>query len=128
MDHAVGIDPDLALSIAFLDAFPFGVGIVDADALVPVDLDDEALRDAKKGQFYYTEGQRMLANNSAVYLTKPDTQTFLDEWTALVKSGSGERGIFNRGGLSQTLPERRLKQWKGVILPSFGRLYFKSIS
>ena len=84
------------------------------------DLDDEALRDAKKGQFYYTEGQRMLANNSAVYLVKPDTQTFLDEWTALVKSGSGERGIFNRGGLSQTLPERRLKQWKDGTLPSFG--------
>lgn len=84
------------------------------------DLDDEALRDAKKGQFYFTEGQRMLANNSAVYLSKPDTQTFLDEWTALVKSGSGERGIFNRGGLTQTLPERRLKQWPGDIYPSFG--------
>lgn len=84
------------------------------------DLDDEALRDAKKGQFYFTEGQRMLANNSAVYLAKPDTQTFLDEWTALVKSGSGERGIFNRGGLSQTLPERRLKQWKDGNYPSFG--------
>lgn len=84
------------------------------------DLDDEALRDAKKGQFYFTEGQRMLANNSAVYLSKPDTQTFLDEWTALVKSGSGERGIFNRGGLAQTLPERRLKQWPGDIYPSFG--------
>lgn len=84
------------------------------------DLDDEALRDAKKGQFYFTEGQRMLANNSAVYLSKPDTQTFLDEWTALVKSGSGERGIFNRGGLAQTLPERRLKQWPGGIYPSFG--------
>jgi ribonucleoside-diphosphate reductase alpha chain len=84
------------------------------------DLDDEALRDAKKGQFYFTEGQRMLANNSAVYLSKPDTQTFLDEWTALVKSGSGERGIFNRGGLSKTLPERRLKQWGDGVYPSFG--------
>lgn len=84
------------------------------------DLDDEALRDAKKGQFYFTEGQRMLANNSAVYLSKPDTQTFLDEWTALVKSGSGERGIFNRGGLAQTLPVRRLKQWPEGMYPSFG--------
>ncbi|MFO0719010.1 MAG: ATP cone domain-containing protein [Candidatus Paceibacterota bacterium] len=84
------------------------------------DLDDEALRDAKKGQFYFTEGQRMLANNSAVYLAKPDTQTFLDEWTALVKSGSGERGIFNRGGLAQTLPKRRLDQWEDGAYPSFG--------
>lgn len=84
------------------------------------DLDDEALRDAKKGQFYFTEGQRMLANNSAVYLTKPDTQTFLDEWTALVKSGSGERGIFNRGALAQTLPGRRLNVWKDGDYPLFG--------
>lgn len=84
------------------------------------DLDDEAIRDSKKGQFYISEGQRMLANNSAVYLTKPTTTEFLDEWIALMKSGSGERGIFNRGGLSGTLPKRRLDQWKGGIYPSWG--------
>lgn len=84
------------------------------------DLDDEAIRDSKKGQFYFTEGQRMLANNSAVYLSKPTTTEFLDEWTALMKSGSGERGIFNRGGLVKTLPKRRLDQWKGGIYPSWG--------
>lgn len=84
------------------------------------DLDDEAIRDSKKGQFYLTEGQRMLANNSAVYLSKPSTTEFLDEWIALAKSGSGERGIFNRGGLKDTLPERRLKQWKGGIYPAWG--------
>ncbi|MBP7805089.1 MAG: ribonucleoside-triphosphate reductase [Candidatus Pacebacteria bacterium] len=84
------------------------------------DLDDEAVRDSKKGQFYLMEGQRMLANNSAVYLEKPDTQIFLDEWTALVKSGSGERGIFNRGGLIKTLPERRLKNWEEGEHPSWG--------
>jgi ribonucleoside-diphosphate reductase alpha chain len=33
----------------------------------------------------------------------------MDEWMALMKSGSGERGIFNRGSLAKTLPERRLK-------------------
>lgn len=84
------------------------------------DLDDEAIRDSKKGQFYFTEGQRMLANNSAVYLSKPTTTEFLDEWIALMKSGSGERGIFNRGGLAKTLPKRRLDQWKGGIYPSWG--------
>ncbi len=84
------------------------------------DLDDEAIRDSKKGQFYLTEGQRMLANNSAVYLSKPSTTEFLDEWIALAKSGSGERGIFNRGGLKDTLPERRLKQFKGGIYPAWG--------
>lgn len=84
------------------------------------DLDDEMIRDSKKGQFYISEGQRMLANNSAVYLSKPSTTEFLDEWVALMKSGSGERGIFNRGGLSGTLPKRRLDQFKGGIYPAWG--------
>lgn len=84
------------------------------------DLDDEAIRDSKKGQFYNTEAQRMLANNSAVYNTKPSIEEFMDEWTALVKSGSGERGIFNRGGLAQTLPKRRLKQFSQGVFPAWG--------
>ena len=84
------------------------------------DLDDEMIRDSKKGQFYISEGQRMLANNSAVYLAKPEMTEFLDEWIALMKSGSGERGIFNRGGLAATLPKRRLAQWKDGNYPSWG--------
>jgi ribonucleoside-diphosphate reductase alpha chain len=73
------------------------------------DLDDEQIRHAKDGQFYLTEPQRSLANNSAVYLSKPTAAEFMEEWIALMKSGSGERGIFNRGGLVKQLPERRLK-------------------
>jgi ribonucleoside-triphosphate reductase (thioredoxin) len=73
------------------------------------DLDDSDIRDAKKGAFYVTEPQRMLSNNSAVYIQKPTNVEFLDEWMALIKSGSGERGIFNRGSLAKTLPERRIK-------------------
>jgi ribonucleoside-triphosphate reductase len=84
------------------------------------DLDDDSIRDSKKGQFYTSEGQRMLANNSAVYLTKPSSVEFMDEWIALMKSGSGERGIFNRGSLASTLPKRRLDQFKGGIYPSWG--------
>ena len=96
-------------------------GGVRRSALISLsDLDDEAIRDSKKGQFYLNEGQRMLANNSAVYLQKPTVAEFLDEWTALVKSGSGERGIFNRGGLAQTLPKRRLDQFKDGIYPNWG--------
>jgi ribonucleoside-diphosphate reductase alpha chain len=37
-----------------------------------------------------------LSNNSVVYTEKPDGETFLREWTSLVESKSGERGIFNR--------------------------------
>ncbi len=72
------------------------------------DLDDESIRDAKQGQFYINEPQRSLANNSAVYIKKPSNKEFLEEWIALVKSGSGERGIFNRGSLTKTMPKRRL--------------------
>ncbi len=77
------------------------------------DLDDADIRDSKMGAFYTAEPQRMLANNSAVYMTKPTNVQFLEEWTALMKSGSGERGIFNRGSLAKTLPERRIKVLKG---------------
>ncbi len=79
------------------------------------DLDDEAIRDSKKGQFYLNEGQRSLANNSAVYLQKPSAAEFMEEWVALMKSGSGERGIFNRGALAKTLPARRIEALKGNI-------------
>ncbi|HWP61418.1 MAG TPA: ATP cone domain-containing protein, partial [Candidatus Paceibacterota bacterium] len=73
------------------------------------DLDDVELRDAKKGQFYLTDGHRAMANNSAVYETKPSNAELMDEWVALMKSGSGERGIFNRGALEKTMPTRRFK-------------------
>lgn len=76
------------------------------------DLDDELMRDAKKGQFYLTEMQRSMANNSAVYDYRPSNTEFLDEWVALVKSGSGERGIFNRGSLYKQLPSRRIETWQ----------------
>ncbi len=76
------------------------------------DLDDELVRDAKKGQFWNTEPQRAIANNSAVYNEKPSNVEFMDEWIALVKSQAGERGIFNRGGLMGQLPKRRIDFWK----------------
>jgi ribonucleoside-diphosphate reductase alpha chain len=82
------------------------------------DLGDEQIRDAKKGAFYITHPHRMLANNSAVYINKPTNEEFLKEWMALVESRSGERGIFNRGSLAKTLPERRikvLKEYKGYF-------------
>lgn len=75
------------------------------------DLDDSDMRDSKRGQFYYTDPQRSMANNSAVYDFKPSNMEFMDEWIALMKSGSGERGIFNRSGLLKTLPERRVELW-----------------
>jgi ribonucleoside-diphosphate reductase alpha chain len=94
-------------------------GGVRRSALISLsDLDDSDVRDAKKGAFYMTHPHRALANNSAIYLTKPTNEEFLKEWMALIESKSGERGIFNRGSLAKTLPERRLKvlkEYKGYF-------------
>ncbi len=83
------------------------------------DLDDLEMRDAKMGQFYITEPQRMMANNSAVYTEKPSAEQFLDEWLALVKSKTGERGIFNRGSLATQIPARR-RELLGDRIDSLG--------
>lgn len=86
------------------------------------DLDDEMVRDAKKGEFWNTNPQRSIANNSAIYLEKPSNTEFMDEWIALMKSGSGERGIFNRGGLMGQLPVRRIKFWEETGYVKNGRV------
>lgn len=59
-------------------------------------LSDDRMRHAKSGNWYNVAPHRALANNSAVYDGKPDLETFLREWTALIESKSGERGIINR--------------------------------
>lgn len=85
-------------------------GGVRRSALISLsDLDDEPMRHAKTGQFYLTDPQRSMANNSVAYNERPSATQFLEEWLALVKSGTGERGIFNRYGLPFQLPDRRWK-------------------
>ena len=59
-------------------------------------LSDQRMRHAKSGKWWETAPQMALSNNSVVYTDKPDGETFLREWTSLVESKSGERGIFNR--------------------------------
>ena len=78
------------------------------------DLDDVEMRDAKKGQFYMTDPHRSVANNSAVYEVQPTNAELMDEWVALMKSGSGERGIFNRGSIAKTFPKRRQDYFKKI--------------
>jgi ribonucleotide reductase alpha subunit len=88
-------------------------GGVRRSALISLsDLDDEEMRNAKSGQFYYIHPQRVMANNSAVYTEKPSASEFMEEWLALAKSGTGERGIFNRGGLKKQMPLRRWEKFK----------------
>ena len=73
------------------------VGGVRRSAMISLsDLNDERIRHAKSGNWWETHPHRALANNSAVYDNKPTVGTFLEEWTSLYNSHSGERGIFNR--------------------------------
>jgi ribonucleoside-diphosphate reductase alpha chain len=73
------------------------VGGVRRSAMISLsNLSDDRMRHAKSGQWWETQGQRALANNSVAYSEKPDVETFMREWTALIESKSGERGIFNR--------------------------------
>ena len=73
------------------------VGGVRRSAMISLsNLSDDRMRHAKSGQWLETAGHRALANNSVSYTEKPDMETFMREWTALVESKSGERGVFNR--------------------------------
>ena len=73
------------------------VGGVRRSAMISLsNLSDDRMRHAKSGQWWETAAHRALANNSVSYTERPDIETFMREWTALVESKSGERGIFNR--------------------------------
>ena len=73
------------------------VGGVRRSAMISLsDVNDDRMRGAKSGNWWDGNVQRALANNSATYLEKPDTSTFLGEFKALYDSHSGERGFFSR--------------------------------
>ena len=73
------------------------VGGVRRSAMISLsDLTDHRMATAKAGNWWDTNGQRALANNSATYNVKPDVGEFMKEWTSIYESHSGERGIFNR--------------------------------
>ena len=73
------------------------VGGVRRSAMISLsNLSDDRMRHAKSGNWWDNNPQRALANNSVSYTEKPDSVSFMREWMALVESGSGERGVFNR--------------------------------
>ncbi|MGJ8660431.1 MAG: ATP cone domain-containing protein [Bacteroidota bacterium] len=73
------------------------VGGVRRSAMISLsNLSDDRMRHAKSGSWWENDPQRALANNSVSYTEKPDSLSFMREWMALVESGSGERGVFNR--------------------------------
>jgi ribonucleoside-triphosphate reductase (thioredoxin) len=91
------------------------VGGVRRSAMISLsNLSDDRMRHAKSGQWWENNAQRALANNSTSYTEKPDMETFLREWTALVESKSGERGIFNRAASQRQAAKngRRNPEWE----------------
>ena len=78
------------------------VGGVRRSAMISLsDLEDDRMRSCKSGNWWEQNGHRALANNSATYQCKPDIGQFLQEWTSLYNSHSGERGIFSRAASIQ---------------------------
>lgn len=76
------------------------VGGVRRSALISLsDLNSDRMRTAKSGTWWEKHPEYALANNSAVYDEKPTVGAFLEEWTALYESKSGERGIYYRKGI-----------------------------
>ena len=73
------------------------VGGVRRSAMISLsDLGGKEMANAKQGAWWEHNVQRALSNNSAVYEARPSLDVFLDEWTSLYNSKSGERGLFNR--------------------------------
>ena len=90
------------------------VGGVRRSALISLsNLSDDRMRHCKDGQWWELDSQRALANNSAVYIERPDMSTFLKEWRALYDSKSGERGLFNRSASIEQVRKNGRREWEG---------------
>lgn len=84
-------------------------GVRRASLLSLSDLDDIAMRDCKTGNFWNDPDrkQRSMANNSASYNIIPTDLELITEFQHLIENNSGERGIFNRKAVIETMPKRR---------------------
>lgn len=74
------------------------VGGVRRSAMISLfDCTDDRMSKAKFGAWWQDNPQRALANNSAVYENRrPDVGFFMDKWSELYASKSGEPGFFSR--------------------------------
>lgn len=103
------------------------VGGVRRSAMISLsNLSDARMRDAKSGQWWTTDPQRALANNSAVYTDRPEAEIFMEEWLALVKSKSGERGIFNREAAAKKFREIGRKEVEHIGTNPCGEIMLRS--
>jgi len=77
------------------------VGSVRRSACISLsNLSDSLMARAKRGQWYDTNPERQLANNSVAYTAKPDMGSYLKEMRNIYDSKAGERGIVNKKALA----------------------------
>lgn len=99
--HATGrkLTPLQVHDIACKIAMCVVVGGTRRSAMIALfDQNDRDMLECKTGDWYNDplRKQRALSNNSAVFNSKPSLSEFMDLWTTLYRSGSGEPGFFNR--------------------------------
>lgn len=90
------------------------VGGVRRSAMISLsDLSDREMATCKSGAWWETTSYRSLANNSAIYQDRPSMGQFLEEWTEMFNSHSGERGICNRKAMHDIASSngRRSADW-----------------
>ena len=72
------------------------VGGVRRSAMISLsNINDIEMAAAKSGNWWESNSQRALSNNSVAYSRKPEMAQFIAEWKNLYDSKSGERGIYN---------------------------------
>jgi ribonucleoside-triphosphate reductase (thioredoxin) len=72
------------------------VGGVRRSAMISLsNINDIEMARAKAGNWWESNSQRALSNNSVAYSRKPEMEQFISEWKSLYDSKSGERGIYN---------------------------------
>lgn len=92
------------------------VGGVRRSALISLsNLSDDRMRVAKSGQWWVTDPQRALANNSTAYTERPQAEIFIKEWAALIESKAGERGIFNRAAAWKKAKDVGRRVWQKIV-------------
>ena len=108
-----GIKPFEAHQILCETASVVIVGGTRRSALLSMsDLNDNEMRTCKTGEFH---SRLFGANNSAVYYDRPNIAEFMDEWSALIRSQRGERGIANLYSVRKNAPRRR----KAALIAGF---------
>ena len=78
------------------------VGGVRRSAMISLsNINDIEMAAAKSGNWWESNPQRALSNNSVAYSRKPEMAQFIAEWKNLYDSKSGERGIYNVAAAQQ---------------------------